>query len=180
MRKAGLHTQRPVPLLLGPLASRRQGWGWIAGLDPLGRSGHAEAEGPEGPRSLPKPRRGAWGLSTDSCESWAMRRGGWGAVRLRPDGRRERAPGNLGLGSGAAQGRAAHSAHSRAASVPPPRGCSARRAYRKAWRRRASAARTRADLPACGTRSQGPASHPAALSASVRRSGYCGGLFVCF
>ena len=55
----GLHTQRPAPLLLGPLASRREGRRRIAGLDPLGSSGHAESEGPKGPRSNTKPRRGA-------------------------------------------------------------------------------------------------------------------------
>lgn len=47
--------------------------------------------------------------------------------------------GHQGLGSRAARGHSAHSAHSRPASVLPPRGCSARRVYRKAWRRRALA-----------------------------------------
>lgn len=97
-------------------------------------------EGRERPGSIPTPRQGiaqsspALGVRGDAA-------GGWSAATLRREGRRRRAPQEPGPGL---RGRAAHSAHSRPASVPPPRGRCARRAYRKAQRRRA--------LPSFGAR----------------------------
>lgn len=114
--------------------------GAVPGLDPLGSSGCAESEEPDGPRSVLKSLQGACAgldllLRVSGDPAGAAVRSDW--VEMGGEGARR---GNLGLGSRAARGREAHSAHSRPASVPPPRGCSERRAYRKAWRRRALAA----------------------------------------
>lgn len=68
VRGEGSHTQRPPLLRLGPLASCRREDGW-RGVDPLGSSGRAESEAPEGPRSVPTPRQGAARGSTHSCAS---------------------------------------------------------------------------------------------------------------
>lgn len=135
--RRGAASLTPCTPLLGSLGLAPSGLVAGHGCGPTEEFWARGVRGADGRRSIPKPRPGACaGLNLP------LRARGWGAARGGGSARR----GSPGLGSGAARGRAAHSAHSRRASVPPPRGCSARRVYRKAWRRRAPAVPERVQI----------------------------------